>query len=308
MVPKEPKQRGLTPSEKEVLRLISEEFLTLDQIATRRQTGKHAIWKILRSLKKKGVLNNGSQKVNYFEAPTVNHQKYASNYIRLHGQEFNIKIIFQNPSYQTRLEKSNLLFIDGHTIKLYRNSIEVYSGEGTSFYAETANEALSKSLNYWKKFFVRLENELNLILVKPRASNIRLVNQHFARGNSEIYENAKENKERIRIFAHEDGKLAFITDDSFGFGEDETVHPKTAKPDREEIDKQVNDWRLNHPPTNSQLTAHIFQVSANVESYAKETSNYAQHIKSHVESVQQLGSSVTELTQIIKELKEVFKK
>ena len=109
------------------------------------------------------------------------------------------------------------------------------------------------------------------------------------------------NKEKIKVFAQEDGKLAFITDDSFGFNEDETVHPKTSKPDREEIDKHINDWRLHHPPTNSQLSSIIYKQAENIDQYAI-------HLKAHVESVKQLGTAVQELTKIIKDLKgEKFK-
>lgn len=290
---KEPKIKALTPAEKEVLHFITEEFLTPKQIQLRRKCTRQAFYKILKSLKQKGAINTGLRKVDNFEAPVnlVNHQA-----IRLHGQEFNIRIIYQDHNYGNRLSKSNIIYIEGHTIKLYRSSIEVYAGEGISFYGDNAQEAFSKSLVYWKKFFVRLENELKIILVKPKSQNIRIVNQHYARGDSEVYANATDHKEKIKIFAKEDGKLAFITDDSFGFNEDEAVHPKTAKPDREEIDKQINDWRLNHPPTNSQLAQHILSVSQNLE-------NYAVHLKSHVQSVQDLGVGVRELTKIIKELK-----
>lgn len=289
----EPKIKALTQAEQEVLKLITEEFLTPKQIQLRRQCTRQAFYKILKSLKEKGAINLGLQKVDNSEAP-VNHVNQKP--IRLHGQEFNIRIIFQDHNYQNLLEKSNIIYIEGHTIKLYRSSIEVYAGEGISFYGDDAQECFSKSLVYWKKLFVRLENQFKVILVKPQTQNIKIVNQHFARGNSEVYVNATNHREKIKIFAKEDGKLAFITDDSFGFMEDETVHPKTAKPDREEIDKQINDWRLNHPPTNSQLAQHILGVSQNLESYAV-------HLKAHVQSVKDLGSGVTELVRLIKEMK-----
>lgn len=291
--PKEPKIKALTETEKEVLRLITEEFLNLKQIQLRRQCTRQALYKILRKLKQKGAFNNGLQVVDKTEA-LVNQRL-----IRLHGQEFNIGILHQNEKYQKQLKSSNLLFLSGHTIKLYRNSIEIYAGQGISFYGDDTDEAFSKSLEYWKRFITRLEHELSLILLKPRARNIRLVNQHFARGESEIAENAINNKGRIKVFAQEDGKLAFITDDSFGFKEDETVHPVTSKPDREEIDKQVNDWRLNHPPTNSQLASHIMQVSQNI-------GQYAIHLQSHVKSVQDLGSGVTQMVEKINELTKII--
>lgn len=292
MPPFEPKIGDLTEAEKEVLRMITEEFLTPKQIQIRRQCSRQAFYKILKKLKQKGAINSGLQQVDKSEAP-VNLQL-----IRLHGQEFNIGILYQDQNYQKLLQRSNIIFLDGHTIKLYRNSLEVYAGEGTSFYGDTAQKAFSKSLAYWRHLFARLENDFKVILVKPRSANIKLVNQHFARGDSEIYVNATEHKEKIKIFAVEDGKLAFITDDSFGFNEDETVHPKTAKPDREEIDKHINDWRIHHPPTNSQLAARMQELGQHTIQTAQNLGQYAIHLKAHVESVQKLGDKVDQWVEI----------
>lgn len=291
--PKQPVPMTLTGAEEEVLRLIREEFLTPKQIQIRRQCTKQAYYKIFTSLKRKGALNPGLPLVDQTEAPV---NQVNQRLVRLHGQEFHLDILFQDHRYQQHLVRSNIFFLKGHTIKLYRNGIEIYAGKGISFYGDDADQAFSKSLEYWKQFFVTLENELSVTLVKPRARNIRIVNQHFARGDSEVAYNAINNKGKIKVFAQEDGKLAFITDDSFGFKEDETVHPQTGKSDRIEIDKQINDWRLNRPPTNSQLAGHILGVSQNLE-------HYAVHLKSHVASVQLLGKAVAELTQVVKELK-----
>lgn len=291
----EPKIQPLTEAEKEVLKMITEEFLTPKQIQIRRKCSRQAFYKILKKLKQKGALNSGLQQVDKTDAP-VNLQP-----IRLHGQEFNIKLLFQDQNYQKALERSNLIFLEGHTVKLYRNSLEIYAGEGTSFYGDTAHDAFSKSLIYWKKFIVRLENDLKVILMKPRSQNIRLVNQHYARGESEVYAHATEKKERIKIFAQEDGKLAFITDDSFGFNEDETVHPLTAKPDREEIDKQINDWRLNHPPTNSELAGYIAGL-------VQTQSMFQENIKTHFEVLYGIKKAVQDLSDAVKDLQNIKKK
>jgi len=246
----------LTKTEKEILHLLTDEFLTIKQIAKQRTCSLQAVYKIIKSLKKKGTYNLNMKKVEKSES------SHNQTDIRLHGQELNIKILFQNSYYQQHLEKSNILFLDGNTIRLYKNSIEIYSGQ--SFYGKKSNESEKKSLDYWGRFITRLEHTLKISLIKPRARNIRIVNQHWARGDSELSENAIENKQRVWIYAEEDGKLCFITDDSFGFKEDETVHPITAKKDREAVDKQVNDWRLNNPPTISELAKIQAEVGYNL--------------------------------------------
>jgi len=287
-----PRKIKLTNAEKEILHLITDEFLTIKQIAKQRDCTIQAIYKVIKSLKQKGAYDGGLNKVEKIEST------FNQSDIRLHGQEFNIRILWQDSKYQELLQKSNTLFLDGNTIRLYKNSIEIYSGQ--SFYGKSPEEAENKSLEYWNRLLARLEHDFNVGLLKSRARNIKIVNQHFARGNSEICDNARANKERIWIYASEDGKLAYITDDSFGFREDETVHPITAKPDRKAVDKQVNDWRINDPPTNSELATNINNFVLGFDTYGK-------NILTHINVLNQMAQSQKAQTQAIKQLTKVMK-
>jgi len=261
----------LTKAEQEVLDLLTIKFFTPKQVQIARNCSKQAVYKIIRNLKNKGVLDTGFNKVDKSEA-VVN-----QNQVRLHGQEFNIKIIWQDQIYQKRILESNLLYLDSHAIKLFRNSIEIYAGGGTSFYGEDENRADKKALSYWNRFFIKLEQELHIIIIKDRCRNIKEVNHHFARGNSELCEKELEEQgKRIRVYCPIDGKLAFITDESFGNKEDETVHPLTAKRDRGNIDKQVNDWRLNNPPTNSEIWKITAQMALNQKKTGEMVDNLTQ--------------------------------
>ncbi len=282
------KKAELTPAEKEVLHLLTDKFLTVKKIALRRRTSLQAVYKLVKSLKKKGAIGAGVRRVEKVESTT------NKSDIRLHGQEINVRIISQSHKYQTQLEKSNVLSIDGNTIRLYRKSVEIYFGH--SFFGKTINEAEEKSLEYLNHFLSRLEHDLGVGLLKQRSRNIRIVNQHYARGDSEICDKAIEERKRVWVYAEEDGKLAFITDDSFGFKEDETVHPKTAKKDRGAVDKQVNDWRLNNPPTNSQLASHISKVTEN-------QTMFAENMASHIKAIQDLSKGVKKLTTVVSRVK-----
>jgi hypothetical protein len=283
----------LTKAEKEVLHLISDEFLTVKQMCIRRQCSRQAVYKIIKKLQKKGAYDSAFQRLTKSDPP-VNLVNQNASKIRLHGQEFNIRILWQDNKYQQMMSRSNITFIDGNTIRLYRNSIEIYSGQ--AFFGENEQQTTSKSLVYWMRFFTRLEHDLKIIIVKQRSANIKLVNQHYARTDSEISESAIERGERIRIYAQEDGKLAFITDDSFGFKEDETVHPITAKQDRKAVDKQVNDWRIYNPPTNSELAISIQDVTKN-------QMIFAENMRSHIGAIQELSGAVKELRGEIKKRK-----
>lgn len=283
----------LTKTEAKILEMFSEQYLTIKQIALIRKCTQRAVQKIIKKLKEKGMVRQ-TQPIYLKSEPFSK--------IRLHGQEFNIKLLWQDNYYQKRLKKSNIFFVDGNTIKLFRNSIEIYSGQ--SFYAEDERVATRKSADYWQRFFSRLEHNLKVIIVRPFSANINLVNQHYARTNSEITQSALDKKERIRVYAEEDGKLCFITDDSFGFKEDETLHPKTAQPDRRKIDKQVNDWRLHDPPTNSQLAEHLINVAVNQQSITKNQEVFAENMKTHIAAIQELALGVRKMTETINKLAE----
>ena len=252
----------LTKAELEVLSLITEEFLTVERMSIQRGCSKQAIYKLIKKLKQKVALNPSLKRVENLRCSNQPNEK------RLHSQEFNIKILYQDNYYQSKLKKSNLRFLDGHIIRLYRNAIEVYAGEGTSFWGETEQRATAISLKYWQRFFRKLENELKVILIKPRSENIKLVNHHYGNINSKFVE-AQEKKGRIRIYANEDGKLWFDMDRSFKFREREHPHPSTGKQDSEIISKHLNDMRDNNPPTNSQLAVHIDNVTKNQEMLAE---------------------------------------
>lgn len=252
---------NLTPSEKELLHLISEEFLTPKQIAIRRKCKRRVVYKHLASLKKKGVINAAYQVVHKFGGtcapssapiPMQQHAKGgAVHEKRLHGQEFNAGILYRDERYKEKA--GQIIFIDGNTVRCYRDSIEVYSGQ--SFFADDIQKATAKSMEYWTRFFVRLENDLKVILVKPRAQNIKLVNQHYAEIGNELATDCEMKGDKIRIYAKEDGKLWFTIDNSFNLREAETLHPHTAKEDMGKVVKHFNDMRDNNPPTLSELMA-----------------------------------------------------
>ena len=252
-----PTSPKLTFIQKEYLRLITEEFLTIDQIATRRNVSIQAVYKIVQKLRDKGALTITNEKVEKNQWYQLQKDK-----TRLHAQEFNIKILWQDQFYQKNLRKSNVFYLDGNLIKLYRNSVEIFSSQ--SFFGKDNLEADRKGNEYWNKFFRRLENDLKVILIKNRAKNIKEVKREYAHTDSEVYENTEKHKDRIMVYAEEDGKLAFLTDDSWQFNEDEFVHTETAKQDRGFADKHINDWRLKNPPTQSELAQGQAEIGQNI--------------------------------------------
>lgn len=248
--------QDLTKIEQEVLHLLTYEFLTRKQIALRRQCSRQAIDRIIRNLKKKGVLNKANKSVVKNDS-TMQHGNHP---IRLHGQEFNIKLLFKDHRYNDIMKKrSNVLYVDGNRVHLYKNSLRVFSGH--SFYADDCRKATAKSFKYWDKFFVRLENDLKIIIIKPRYQNIRVVNHHYAEVNNELSKDCEKKGEKIRVYTNDDGKLWFTIDNSFNLHEAETQHPETAEHDGDNVKRHFNDIRDNKPPTLSEVMVLIKQLT-----------------------------------------------
>lgn len=294
-------KRFIQPSKKlriraearEVLNLLTIDFLTPQQIAQRRKTSVRAVYKVIAKLKEKGIFDIALNQVN-LSGSTEPFSEPLERQQRLHGQEWNIKIIAKSEKYAKAKKQANTIFLDGNTLRLYNDAIEIYSGQ--SFFEIDEQRATAVSLAYWERFFARLEHEFNVILIKPRVQNISLVNQHYGETNSEMAKDALKKGQKFRIQTTDDGKIWFTIDNSWNLKEMETLHPETAKQDMTKVQKQVNDWRNHDPPTNSQLAGHIMNVTQNQE-------HFAVNLKSHVDAVQKLGSAVEELTEVVKELK-----
>lgn len=250
----------LTPTEQVILSLISNEYLTPKQIARRQNISLSRVYRIIKNIKKKGHLNSVQKGVQKNEP---GFQPLKHNLIRLHGQEFNIKLLFKDKKYTNSVGK--LITLDGNTIRCYRDSIEVYSGH--SFYADDVQKATVKSLEYFTKLFYRLENDLNIIIMKPRSQNIILVNQHYAEINNELAEESEQKGYKIRIYSNENGKLWFVIDNSFNLHEAET-QGITAKEDMQEIVRPFfNDLRDNKPP----LPSEVYSILSETVRQNKET-------------------------------------
>lgn len=242
----------LTPLQKDVLHMITEEYLTTKQIAKRRKTTLRAVQKIVKRLKEKGLLSPTFRKVRKDLSTIRKKPKPLKNEIRLHGQEINIEILYKDEKYETIRKKSNFLIIDGNRVKLYRNSLEAYLN--ASFMANDCQTATSESLKYIQRFIQKLESHLSLILIKSGYSNIKIVKQHYAETKNELAKEYANKTHKLRVKTTEDGKTWFLIDNSFNLHEAETQHTETAKQDMEHIIQPFfNDLRDNKPPVSSEV-------------------------------------------------------
>ncbi len=281
------KQPKLSKEQEDVLYLFTKEFLTPTKIAIRRKTSVQAAYKTIKKLKEKGALNNIPMGVEKIEGTF----KPPKNQIRLHAQEFNIKLLFKDQRYNEILNRSNRQEIDGNTIKLYSNSIEIYSGH--SFMGEDVQAATSKSIHYWNRFFIKLEDYFSVILIKNRYQNIKLVKAHYSEINNELARDYDVKGDKIKIFTRDDGKLWFLIDNSFNLHEIETVHSKTSKQDMGDVIKPYfNDLRENKHFLPSEVVDMMGQVTQNQQMFAENIRTHMKVLKSMKNTLKDISTTL----------------
>lgn len=228
----------------EIIDLYSNQFLTAKQISCRLKITIQYVYRIIKKMKEKGIINKAGEKIG-------GGFNLSPHPLRLHAMQFVIKILWKDRRYfKIKKERGNIFDFKGDTIKLNEGSVEVYSSK--SFFGVDPRQLFSEGVSFYNNFFRRLEEDLKVILIKPRSINIKLCQFHIAETQNEIAKDY-EHRRGIRIHAQEDGKLWFLIDNSFNFHEMEFVHPKTALEDSEKVLKHVNDFRNNDPPTISEV-------------------------------------------------------
>jgi len=275
---------NLTNTEAEVYAYIKDQFLTPKQITNRRKTSRQATYKTLNSLKKKGYITNDYKSVNQNQCTCQPKGK-----IRIHGIEINIRILHKDNRYHKQKNKSNLIFIDGNTIRLYNNSVEIYINK--PFKADSVNKAYFDTLNYLSRFIIRLQNDLKVILLKNRYRNIKIVKVHVSDTNNELAKEYNINGDKFECYASEDGKLWGLIDNSFNLNEMETVHPETHKRDMEKkIVPFFNDLRDNTLP----LFSEVWQtVSHNTQMHGM----WASNVKRHMEVLESMDKTLKKINE-----------
>lgn len=246
------------------------ERLTQRQIAEKCGLSLNAVKCFFSRLRRKGLLNPANVGVSRDgggwgsrNSKGVAKGVASSEVWRVEAQQLKVRIISGSDSYARMLRSGNLVQdFEGCQLRLYPEMIEIYSR--VHFFGSDVNAAYARSLEFWDGFGRRLENQFKIILIKPRANNWLFVKGcEVALQGSEIARQAEVDGSRIRLFARDDGKLWFSCDWSNGKAkgyEHETHHPVRGKLDAERIERQLWDWSLNDPRTNSELDSLVSRL------------------------------------------------
>lgn len=249
----------MTESEAQVLSLLTQEFLTVAQIAVRRKTSKRAVQLIRQRLIKKGFLGGASgceASQGGGVAKVAKHHDGVTK-IRLHGMQWKIAVL--HSSSWERVQPRIIPDFMGCHVAVEDGRVEIYTKEGVFFDGADEWSAMALALQFFEKLALRLEHDLRITIIKPRAQNWTLVKSEWATEGSEVANRCIGDDIPLKVFAREDGHLWFWGDWSKKTPEHETGG-RSAKVDSEEVNKHLNDWRDFHPPTNSQLFGALQRV------------------------------------------------
>lgn len=240
--------RHLSKNQREILELLTEHYLTVKQIASRRGKSVQSIYKTMSKLREKGFLKgNLSRGLNNPGVPLggggFNMENKYLKEIRLHAEHFLVSFLRLPKNLRESFPIGSRFVLDENTVFVWRDKVEVYSNK--SFFGVDVDAADKESLIYWSGFFGRLEDRLGVLLLQPREANVVRVRAEFAEVGNELAAVSRRDREKIRVVG-KDGKCWLVADFSNKVDELETVDRDNAKADMGEVVQPFfNDLRKN---------------------------------------------------------------
>lgn len=248
--------KKLSVAEREIFDMFYKQKMSIRQISIIRKTRMQTVKTQLKIARKKKEAERGMQ-FHTPPHPTKGYGGIAPGLLRLHGEQFSVKIIHKDNRYANLVSVSNQITIDESTVKLWSDSIEVYANR--AFFGRDASQCDAEAALYWSGFARKVEERLSIVIVSDTVPNWRRVAAHYERIDSEIGRAAVEQGRQIRIYAA-DGKLRFVTDRSLKGKNHEALHPVSARPDIDRVERSVDDW-LNGQPTPGEAHGFIVRVA-----------------------------------------------
>lgn len=261
----------LSKEQIEILKLYEQEYLTIKQIAQRRKTSVQAVYKVINKLIKKGVLNK-TNTLNGFKGGVAKWQR-GLKLLRLHNIQLDIKIISKGVYYSKFLSRCNKLAnFKGVTVMCYQDKLEVFTIKEMDFTGENTEVIYSKALTFLMRVLALIEQRLHITLLKDTYLNINWVRQHIAEVDSETAKDYHARNENIQ-YKDEQGVTWAISDKS-KTDELEFIHSKNAKEHTDRVEKQLNDFRINNPPTISEISNSLMQAVQVINLQGEVTKNF----------------------------------
>ena len=250
----------------EVLKLV-QEGLSITEISKYRGVSRTAIYKILSTLTKKGMIRNPKRSI--YELT-----KYK---LRQHNLHFKIKVLESPRNWDQKRNEMRQFPYFNRTIKLKNNEQDLFNYgkiqvktttksvimKIPTLYARNWEDALIQAMQILEDSIYKIEKAFKIRLIKDYKSNITIISQEYAKIQDALAKTYRYEGNRLYLRG-DDGKIWMITDFSFSTDETEFIHPDKATDDLDAIAPFLNDLRKN-PSTLTEVREHVGELQGVVQ-------------------------------------------
>jgi DNA-binding PadR family transcriptional regulator len=258
----------------ETLKLL-QEGLCISEIAKYRHVNRSSVYKILKTLNKKGFIRHPKYSLYELTEKGVEglHSFVGLRYkFRQHNLHFKCKVLesprnwelkrneirqipYFNKSLKLKNNEQDLLNYGKIQIKTTTQSIII---KMPTIYAKDWEHAIIQAMSILEDKLFQIEKIFKVRLVKDYKANITIISQEYAKIQDALAKLYRKEKNRIYLTG-EDGKIWLITDFSFSTNETEFIHPEKATDDVDAIAPFLNDLRKN-PTTLTDIRQHVGEL------------------------------------------------
>jgi len=274
----------------ETLKLINE-GVTISKIAEYRHTSRNAIYKILSTMNKHGLIRHPKRFVYEITNKGIEglHSFVALRYkLRQHNLHFKIKVLESNRNWEQKRNEMRQIPYFNKTLKLKNNEQDLFNFGNIkvktttqsiiikmpTIYSTDWENAIIQAISILENTLFKIENMFKIILVKNYKANITIISQEYAIIQDTLAKLYRKENNRLYLTG-EDGKIWLITDFSFSTDETEFIHPEKATDDVDAIAPFLNDLRKN-PTTMTDMRLLMNDVMSSTVSQAQ---NVVKHQK-----------------------------
>ena len=262
----------------EVLKYLHD-GLSISEIAKVRGVSRTAIYKVLQTLIKKGMVAKKGYAVYGLTEKGVQglHSFVGLRYkLRQHNLHFKIKVLESPKNWELKRNEIRQLPYFNKTLKLKNNEQDLFNYgrlqvkttsqsviiKMPTIYAGDWEGAVIQAMQILEDTIYKIEKAFKIKLIKDYKANITVISQEYAKLQDALAKLYRKEGNRIYLTG-DDGKIWLITDFSFSTDELEFIHPEKATDDVDAIAPFFNDLRDN-PTTLSNIreeTRGVLQVA-----------------------------------------------
>lgn len=270
----------LTTPQFEVLKGLRE-GLNGVQIAKYRGIQKSAVYKTIRTLIKKRLINNPKRYIYEVTSKGIEgiHSFVGLKYnLRQHNLHFKIEVLESPKNWELKRNEMRQMPYFNKTIKLKNNEQDLINFGNLiirtttksiiikmpTIYAIDWDQAVIQSMQILEDTIPKIESQFKIRLIKNYKANIKIISQEYARLQDSLARLYRTEGNRIYLTG-DDGKIWLITDLSFSTDELEVIHPNRATDDLDAIAPFMNDLRKN-PTTLSDIREHVGELQEVINS------------------------------------------